>query len=237
MTGGHGGPGRRTTGVGGARSAARPLPACRTTDRVGPGVRSVARRADRRGALRRARRPDGAEAEPCSRRAASRGSRATTTGRVGPMAGVVSPSMWMFELDDDDARRDVVVLAQRGSRQGAAVRRLLPRRDRATALDGRRPRPGAAAGNPGPGPIDIKAIIAQMIQMGDEGHNRNRAGTLDAAQGVAARPDHVRARPRTDVAEVVRFVSGNDHFFLNLVHARLQAGRPRLRPAYPGRPS
>ena len=28
------------------------------------------------------------------------------------------------------------------------------------------------------GPIDVKAIISQMIQMGDEGHNRNRAGTL-----------------------------------------------------------
>ena len=28
------------------------------------------------------------------------------------------------------------------------------------------------------GPIDITAIIGQMVQMGDEGHNRNRAGTL-----------------------------------------------------------
>ena len=28
------------------------------------------------------------------------------------------------------------------------------------------------------GPIDVKAILAQMLQMGDEGHNRNRAGTL-----------------------------------------------------------
>ena len=27
-------------------------------------------------------------------------------------------------------------------------------------------------------PVDVKAIIAQMVQMGDEGHNRNRAGTL-----------------------------------------------------------
>ena len=28
------------------------------------------------------------------------------------------------------------------------------------------------------GPVDVKAIAAQMLQMGDEGHNRNRAGTL-----------------------------------------------------------
>ena len=31
---------------------------------------------------------------------ASRSTRATTTATVGPMAGVVSPSMWMFELRD-----------------------------------------------------------------------------------------------------------------------------------------
>ena len=29
-----------------------------------------------------------------------------------------------------------------------------------------------------PAPVDITAIMAQMLQMGDEGHNRNRAGTL-----------------------------------------------------------
>ena len=28
------------------------------------------------------------------------------------------------------------------------------------------------------GPIDLAAILAQMLQMGDEAHNRNRAGTL-----------------------------------------------------------
>ena len=30
----------------------------------------------------------------------------------------------------------------------------------------------------GHGPVDVSAILAQMLQMGDEGHNRNRAGTL-----------------------------------------------------------
>ena len=39
--------------------------------------------------------------------------------------------------------------------------------------------PAAAARRARPAdPIDVKAIIAQMVQMGDEGHNRNRAGTL-----------------------------------------------------------
>jgi hypothetical protein len=66
------------------------------------------------------------------------------------------------------------------------------------------------------GPIDIMSIIAQMVQMGDEGHNRNRAGTLMLLKEWL--PDLITSGLDTaDVAGVVRFVSGNDHFFLNLV--------------------
>jgi hypothetical protein len=65
-------------------------------------------------------------------------------------------------------------------------------------------------------PIDIKAIVAQMVQMGDEGHNRNRAGTLMFLREVL--PAMIDSGfPPADVAQAVRFVSGNDHFFLNLV--------------------
>ena len=55
-----------------------------------------------------------------------------------------------------------------------------------------------------------------MVQMGDEGHNRNRAGTLMFLRDVL--PDLVDAGlPSGDVAAVARFMGGNDHFFLNLV--------------------
>ena len=46
------------------------------------------------------------------------------------------------------ARRQGLLLAERGARQGAALRRLRPRGDRAAALDGGGARPGAAAGGP-----------------------------------------------------------------------------------------
>ena len=130
--------GRRAAGVRGARPRAGHLPARRPADRVGAGVRPDARRADRRDALRGARRHrrGGREAprrratvstlEPCHHR-----------GAVGPMAGVVSPSMWMFELRDDVHGDDGVVLAQRGPGQGAALRRLRPGGHRAAALDDR----------------------------------------------------------------------------------------------------
>jgi hypothetical protein len=55
-----------------------------------------------------------------------------------------------------------------------------------------------------------------MLQMGDEGHNRNRAGTLMLLRELLpALVDSGFAS--SDVADAVRFVGGNDHFFLNLV--------------------
>jgi hypothetical protein len=65
------------------------------------------------------------------------------------------------------------------------------------------------------GPVDIKAIIAAMVQMGDEGHNRNRAGTLMLLRELL--PDLVDTAATADLGDIVRFVAGNDHFFLNLV--------------------
>ena len=54
-----------------------------------------------------------------------------------------------------------------------------------------------------------------MLQMGDEAHNRNRAGTLMLLRDLG--PALVTSgADAADVAEVLRFVGGNDHFFLNL---------------------
>ena len=64
------------------------------------------------------------------------------------------------------------------------------------------------------GPVDVTGILTQMLQMGDEAHNRNRAGTLMLLRDLA--PAMVRAGEPDDVAEALRFVGGNDHFFLNL---------------------
>ena len=110
------------------------------------------------------------------------------------------------------------LLAQRGARQGAALRRLLPRRADPAALDGRRARPAAAgaavARRPEPGRRHRRSST-QMLQMGDEAHNRNRAGTLMLLRDLA--PAMVASgADAADVAEALRFVGGNDHFFLNL---------------------
>jgi hypothetical protein len=65
------------------------------------------------------------------------------------------------------------------------------------------------------GEIDLRGLIAQALQMGDEGHNRNRAGTSLLIRELA--PDLVELPlPGKRIAEVLRFLNGNDHTFLNL---------------------
>jgi hypothetical protein len=137
-------------------------------------------------------------------------------GAVGPMAGVVSASMWMFELSDEGADRKSWCSLNEGLgkvlRYGAYSPEVIERlRWMADVLG-----PALQTATRARGPIDVLAIVAQMIQMGDEGHNRNRAGTLMLLKELL--PDLITAGLDTrDLAEVVRFVSGNDHFFLNLV--------------------
>lgn len=65
------------------------------------------------------------------------------------------------------------------------------------------------------GPVDMKTMIAQVLQMGDEGHNRNRAGTSLFIREMA--PHLVMLdEDKEKVAKVFNFMHQNDHFFLNL---------------------
>jgi hypothetical protein len=65
------------------------------------------------------------------------------------------------------------------------------------------------------GPIDLRSLIAQALQMGDEGHNRNRAGTSLLIRELAPFLAGLDA-PRERIAKVLSFMHANDHFFLNL---------------------
>jgi hypothetical protein len=65
------------------------------------------------------------------------------------------------------------------------------------------------------GKIDIKNLIAQALHMGDEVHNRNRAGTSLLYRTLA--PAVVETAPnKEDAIKVMNFINGNDHFFLNI---------------------
>jgi hypothetical protein len=72
------------------------------------------------------------------------------------------------------------------------------------------------------GGIDMKALIAQALQMGDEGHNRNRAGS--ALLGRLLAPQLVRVGLSVDQAgEVFRHLADNDLAALNPVMAACKA--------------
>ena len=133
------------------------------------------------------------------------------------MAGVVTPSMWLWVLEDAASGRRTFCSLNEGLgkvlRYGAYGPDVLD----PAALDGRRARAAAAGGACAPaGPVDVTGILTQMLQMGDEAHNRNRAGTLMLLRDLVARDGHLRASTPADVAEALRFIGGNDHFFLNL---------------------
>jgi hypothetical protein len=134
---------------------------------------------------------------------------------VGPMAGVVSPSMWMFELRDPVHGGTAWCSLNEGLgkvlRYGAYGPEVVERLRWMSSVLG----PLLQTAVRSHGPVDVKSIAAQMLQMGDEGHNRNRAGTLMFLRELL--PDLIASgAPTSDVAEAARFVGGNDHFFLNL---------------------
>ena len=145
--------------------------------------------------------------EPCHHR-----------GAVGPMAGVVTPSMWMWVLEDPRSGRRTYCSLNEGLgkvlRYGAYGPDVLTRLRWMRDVLGPLLQVAVRATVDGQGPVDVTGILTQMLQMGDEAHNRNRAGTLMLLRDLA--PEMVRAGSADDVAEALRFVGGNDHFFLNL---------------------
>ena len=136
-------------------------------------------------------------------------------GAVGPMAGVISPSMWVFVLEDPATGRRSYCSLNEGLgkvlRYGAFSPDVLERLAWMSAVLG----PLLAAAVRGHGPVDVTAILAQMVQMGDEAHNRNRTGTLMLLRDLLPSMVTWGASP-ADVARAAAFIGGNDHFFLNL---------------------
>ncbi|MGO4599414.1 oxamate carbamoyltransferase subunit AllG family protein [Terrabacter sp. 2RAF25] len=151
---------------------------------------------------------DGITLEPCHHRDA-----------VGPMAGVISPSMWVYELRDEVHDNTSWCSLNEGLgkvlRYGAYGPEVIDRLRWMNTVLGPILQQAVRTRVEREGSIDIKAIIAQMLQMGDEGHNRNRAGSLMLLRELL--PTMITAdAPSSDIAEAVRFSGANEHFFLNL---------------------
>ncbi|MER7501652.1 DUF1116 domain-containing protein [Nonomuraea pusilla] len=147
-------------------------------------------------------------------------------GAVGPMAGVVCPSMWLFEVRDEEHGGTAFCSLNEGLgkvlRYGAYGPEVLERLRWMDEVLG----PVLARALARTGPIDLRALVAQALQMGDELHNRNRAATSLLLRELA--PAVVEAAPG-QAARVLRFVIGNDHFFLNAGMAAAKASTDAAR--------
>ncbi|MET0523210.1 MAG: DUF1116 domain-containing protein [Nocardioides sp.] len=134
---------------------------------------------------------------------------------VGPMAGVVTPSMWLFVLEDPKTGHRTYCSLNEGLgkvlRYGAYSPEVLTRLRWMGDVLG----PLLQKAVRDTGPVDVTGILTQMLQMGDEAHNRTRAGTLMLLRDLS--PAMVTSgMDAPHVAEALRFIGGNDHFFLNL---------------------
>jgi hypothetical protein len=146
---------------------------------------------------------------------------------VGPMAGVVSPSMpvWIVKNKTYGNRAYCTLNEGLGKvlRYGAFSDEVITRLKWIESTLA--PVLGEALGINGE--IDLRNLIAQALQMGDEGHNRNKAGTSLLIRELAPAIVQTQADGKTK-GEVLAFIHSNDHFFLNL---SMPAGKASLDPA------
>jgi hypothetical protein len=143
-------------------------------------------------------------------------------GAVAPMAGIVSPSMPVFVVENKSAGNRAFCNMNEGLgkvlRFGANGPDVIERlRFMADTLA-----PTLAAALFRTGPIELKPLMAQALNMGDEVHNRNAAATSLLFKRLA--PALFAADvPRRAASATLDFIAGNDHFFLNLSMAACKA--------------
>ena len=143
-------------------------------------------------------------------------------GAAGPMTGIITASMPVF----------VVVNRQGGNRAHATVNEGLGKVLRFGANDAsviarldwlaREAGPLLGAALRSAGGLDLRALMAQALRMGDEMHQRNIAASALLARALM--PHLARVTAETGpVARVADFIAGNDQFFLNLGMAAAKA--------------
>ena len=108
-----------------------------------------------------------------------------TTGRSAPWRAIVSPSMPVVVVENVTAGNRAFATLNEGLgkvlRFGAYDASVLDRLRWMAEHARAGARPSARAG----GPIDLKRITAQALQMGDECHNRNVAATSLFTRAIA----------------------------------------------------
>ncbi|HIE23289.1 MAG TPA: DUF1116 domain-containing protein [Candidatus Korarchaeota archaeon] len=134
---------------------------------------------------------------------------------VGPMAGVVSPSMPVFVVRNESMGNEAYCTINEGLgkvlRFGAYDEGVIARLKWMEEILF----PVLRDAVRDSGGIDLKAMISRALHMGDECHNRNIAGSSLFLNKIS--PYIVKTGyDKEIIARVIDFIAGNGHFFLNL---------------------
>jgi hypothetical protein len=166
---------------------------------------------------------------------------------VGPMAGVTSASMMVYIVENKTHGNKAFSNLNEGYgkvlRYGAYSREVISRLQWLNEVLG----PMLAEALALSSGIDLKALIAEALQMGDEGHNRNKAGSILFLKALAPYLAQVTGRSMAeavaatastglplgqakvlngrydDLADVLRFIGDNALSVLNPVMAACKA--------------
>lgn len=140
---------------------------------------------------------------------------------VGPMAGVISPSMPVFIVKNEQFSHIAFATMNEGLgkvlRYGAYDQEVIDRLHWMEKIL----YPVLSKAIEKSGPLYLRNIISQALHMGDEAHNRNCAATSILIRNLA--PIIVEEASRSDAVSILRFLDSNDHFFLNLSMAACKA--------------
>lgn len=141
---------------------------------------------------------------------------------LGPMAGIISPSMPVLVLENQTFGHQAFATINEGLgktlRFGANSPEVIGRLHWFKNTLAPMLQQALELGDP----VDISSMIARAVQRGDECHNRNKSATSLLIRRLA--PWLVRTSfSREQVAEALLFLDSNDHFFLNLSMAASKA--------------
>ncbi|HVR99332.1 MAG TPA: DUF1116 domain-containing protein [Thermoanaerobaculia bacterium] len=141
---------------------------------------------------------------------------------VGPMAGVTSPSMQVWVVEDAVHGHRTFSNLNEGYgkvlRYGAFDREVITR----LGWMNETMAPVLARALASAGGIDMRALLAEALHMGDEGHNRNKAGSILFLKLLA--PHIAKVAPdSTAASEILRFLGDNALSVLNPVMAACKA--------------
>jgi len=141
---------------------------------------------------------------------------------VGPMAGIISPSMPVWIVADathgtrsySNLNEGLGKVLRFGANSPEVITRL-KWMEKILA-------PTLQRGLKRLGELELKPLMAQALHMGDELHNRNAAASSLLIKRLV--PALLKSDARAeDIAAVIEFIAGNDHFFLNISMAACKA--------------